>query len=599
MERSVTPSRNWPSVPCAARTAALLIALLVCSCSTSRKTDPRGLADGSQNVAATLLLSNLLERPITTDRELVVIVSEANGLREVARADIERAKTERPFPKRELAERSLEEIRSYFHSPPGLLTKRDLRGLDEVYRLASAATNSDVATDRSKALAELREVMAAMRNNRRPTVPPSIGVLLPWKLMLRDHDRSIGRGAFPASNVVSNRVPGSVRVADLSRLDPHESTFWRRPESIPLQDLHAGFGRSAIPVLTNDVCKYSGPKTSAGTKAGIEVECNGVEYQVKFLEVSSEPFTARVFHALGYNVDPTDYVPGLKVRYDRRLLRELNLRSPLRMGIRPFGIPLGSVDFQPHYSPFDYIVAAVFKDGSRISARELRQQIFHEPDGREPEADPKNFRTEVEASLDYVITAPANVQLKDQPSETIGMWEFHGLGHEDLRELRGAGLLSAWLGWFDARFDNTRLRVLKTNGVVQLLHYFTDLGAGMGGGNGWFIRHGENPDYFEPVFTRSTIQGGASGRNRSFEVIHYQTVLPCPAFREMTADDARWMARMIAQLTPSQLRDALVASGYDAATAGRYLEKLIRRRDRMILDLGLGEEIQLLQHLGK
>jgi len=59
----------------------------------------------------------------------------------------------------------------------------------------------------------------------------------------------------------------------------------------------------------------------------------------------------------------------------------------------------------------------------------------------------------------------------------------------------------------------------------------------------------------------------------------------------MTLDDARWMARLIGQLTERQIIAALVASGYDSAEVRLYTEKLISRRDRMVTDLGLGGEI--------
>ena len=60
-------------------------------------------------------------------------------------------------------------------------------------------------------------------------------------------------------------------------------------------------------------------------------------------------------------------------------------------------------------------------------------------------------------------------------------------------------------------------------------------------------------------------------------------------------DDARWMARLIAQLTEEQIAQALVASGLDSAQVRLYKEKLISRRDQVIRDLGLESEIALLR----
>ena len=63
-----------------------------------------------------------------------------------------------------------------------------------------------------------------------------------------------------------------------------------------------------------------------------------------------------------------------------------------------------------------------------------------------------------------------------------------------------------------------------------------------------------------------------------------------PAFAAMTIDDARWMARLIGQLRPEQIREALKASGYDETTVELYEKKLLNRRNKMMEDLGLTGE---------
>ena len=75
---------------------------------------------------------------------------------------------------------------------------------------------------------------------------------------------------------------------------------------------YAGFGRSELPRFDDRLWEHSGPKTSYGTGPGFEAASGCLKLKVKFLETRSEPFTARIFAALGYNVEPTDHVPGLK-----------------------------------------------------------------------------------------------------------------------------------------------------------------------------------------------------------------------------------------------------------------------------------------------
>jgi hypothetical protein len=414
------------------------------------------------------------------------------------------------------------------------------------------------------------------------------------KFLFRDWRRSVSKGTTSATNLVTTANPNG----DPSRWDPSPFGFWTRPPDIPEQDLFAGFGRAQPVSLAEDICEYDGPKTSHGTRPGFDVECQGTRYQIKFGEVSSEPFTARIFHALGYYADPTDYAPALKVRYSRRLFREFNLRQPLTMRVRPLGIPLGAFKLQPRHDPFNFVIAAVFKDGRRVPGHELKNLLLRDPARKQPEREPDNFREEVEATLDYLVFPPANVQPKDTPAENLGSWEFTGLGHEHRRELRAAALLAAWLGWSDSRWDNTRLRVAYINDLVDLQFFFTDLGAGMGGATGWFTLHGEDPNKLAWTFTRPAIVRGPGRMTTPFRVVHFHTLVPTPAFREMTTDDARWMARLIGQLTEDQLASALIASGYGNAEVKLYVEKLVSRRDRMIRDLNLADEIPLLRPAG-
>jgi hypothetical protein len=507
-------------------------------------------------------------------------------------------------------------LHGYFHQPGDELSRPEVRGLAELARLARAALASRTPPEREARVADLREVMAALRNHRRPPVPERLGLATPLRFLFSDWRRTVGRGTTRASNLGPERrppaqrrdglaepvapgrragAPQDVTKDDASRRDPAPTSFWQRPTDIAQQDLYAGFGRERLPSLADAVCRYDGPKTSFGTKGGFDVECDGRRYQIKFGEVHSEPFTARVFHALGYHVDPTDYAPQLKIRYDRRLFREFNLRKPLTMRIQPLGLPLGSIALQPRRDPFKFIAAAVFKDGRSIPGTELKQILFADPRRRRPEDSPDNFRADIEAALDYLVLSPANVQPKESHTENIGPWTFGGLGHERRRELRGVALLAAWLEWSDSRYENTRLRVARTAGHPELQHFFSDLGAGLGGPSGWFSLHGEDPNQFGWAFTRPEIVRGPGRMTTPFRVAPYHPIVATPAFREMTLDDARWMARLIGQLTEDQIRAALIASGYDAAEVNLYLEKLVSRRDQMVRDLKLADEIPRLR----
>jgi hypothetical protein len=384
----------------------------------------------------------------------------------------------------------------------------------------------------------------------------------------------------------------------LSKLDPPSSTFWSPPASIANDDVYHGFGRDRIPRYEDELCEYLAPKTSYGGNPGFEVRCGELEMKIKLAETTSEPFAARIFHALGYHVNPTDHARQLKIRYDRRLFREFHLRREIDMRFLLFScLPVYTMRLQRRFDPFDYIAEAVLQDGSRIAGSDLKRRLLRDPELDPVEDDPENFKPEFEARIAYVVTTPVNVEIKDPAVEPIGPWDFGQLGHDERRELRGLALLAAWLGWYDSRLDNTRLKIVRRDGCHELRHFLSDVGGGLGRGAGFYSGRGELPNEFEWTFTRAPIVRGKGRMTTPFRITGFKPIEDTAAFEAMTMDDARWMARLIGQLSERQLVEALVASGFDSAHVRLYTEKLVSRRDRMIADLGLGDEIPPLRSL--
>jgi len=469
--------------------------------------------------------------------------------------------------------------------------KRAERGLREIHHLAHFVLECSDTDEQLHLKALLLETVAAVNNLRQPPLPETIDFFqTPW-FFLQRMSRPVGKGRTTASN-----LQGSDE-ADLSRLDPKPSSFWSRPAYIGSEDLFHGFGRTNFLMEPGTLCTYAGPKESFGRNPGFDVECDGRKLKLKFAEVSSEPFAARIFEALGYHTDPTDYTPVVRVRYSRRMLQEFNSRKPLKTHFTFLGlIPLFTLQLQPYYDPFDFITTAVLTNGTRWSGASLKRNLFRDPGGLRPELQTSNFRPEIESAIDFVETVPANVQLK--VGKSIGPWDFESLDHCGRRELRGAGLLAAWLGWFDTRFDNTRLRILSRNDGTQVVGFFSDVGGVLGETTGVLYQRGELPNDFPWTFTRPPLAQGPHRLARPLRLQGYKPIAPTPAFAAMNIDDARWMARLIGTLREEQIKQALVAAGFDSAHVRLYLEKLVNRRDEMLRDLGLSNEIQPLRPSG-
>jgi hypothetical protein len=453
-------------------------------------------------------------------------------------------------------------------------SKHTRRGLEEIERLAKAALAHPSPPERERLEIDLVETVLAVNNLERPTIPRHFDAFMAPVALLQLH-RPVGVGSKPASNLQPG--PGD----DLSQRDPLPSSFWSPPAGVAARDLYIGFGRSGLPRITERLCHYSAPKETSGMNAGFEVDCDGERVKLKFGEVSSEPLVTRMFWALGFHADPTDYAAGVKVAYDRRIFTEFNSRQPIRTTFTVFWfIPIYSMDLQRPKDPFNYVVAAVLRDGRRWSGSELKQHLMTGT----------NFQPAVEAQIDYIVTTPANVQVKDPQVKSIGPWDYGQLDHADRREVRGAGLLAAWLGFYDTRFDNTKLRLVGPKKHPHLEHYFSDLGGGLGRTAGFLAWHGEDVNAFPWSFTAPPLDQGKGRLARPLRIVGYTPDVRTPAFAAMTIDDARWMARWIGQLGAGQITQALTASGYDAATTRLYAQKLISRRNRMMVDLGLSAE---------
>lgn len=499
----------------------------------------------------------------------------------------------KPPPAANPGEWPTEQLRAYYTSTEAAsVRRRELRAWRVVEQLATQANDMADPTRRSELLADIREVVKAVEQARVPPVPERIEV--GWSLFSfwQHAINRVGRGTSAAANL----TPASS--ADSSRQPPLPSTYWQPPARLHSLDLYAGYGRAEPPDHDDVIWNYHAPKTGAGAHPGFTVRVGTRELKVKFAEVHSEAFAARIFAALGYHVPEVDHAPRLRVRYDRRLLREFHQRADLQSQLRLFGVlPLYRIRYQVRFDPFDSLAAAVLRDGRVLTAAELRRRLFPTAwQQAHPEDRPENFDPAFEREIDHLVTQPANVEPEAAPGRAVGAWSFAGPDQVARRELRGLALLAAWVCWFDSRPVNTRLRVHEmTDGSLELRHHLTDLGGCLGKSRGFMLATVGRPNDFAWSFTRPRRVQGPGRMTIPFRITGFQPIAETPAFREMTRDDARWMARWIGQLTEAQIVAALIAAGFDSATTRLYAEKLIARRDQMIRDLELTDEIPLLR----
>ena len=206
------------------------------------------------------------------------------------------------------------------------------------------------------------------------------------------------------------------------------------------------------------------------------------------------------------------------------------------------------------------------------------------------------------------------------PGVTLGPFRYAGtrdddpsdvVPHENRRELRGGGLLAAWLNHWDAREQNSMDVWLAADpahprsspGIVR--HYVMDTSDAIGQAPtaaelGGRMGHSYNFDLVQVV--GDFVSLGAierpwdravrvPGREkfgyfsvRDFDPETWKTAYPNPAFLRMTERDAAWMARIIARFTRADLRAIAGAAQFTDPGDADYITDVLAARRRVILE---------------
>ena len=150
------------------------------------------------------------------------------------------------------------------------------------------------------------------------------------------------------------------------------------------------------------------------------------------------------------------------------------------------------------------------------------------------------------------------------------------------RVARGLYLLSLWMSNRDVKDDNNKAYFIKRSGDGRIVDYregHHDLGVTLGtmGASGE-INAMQTGDEF--------MDHGIMGRNFRFR----QTYIYKPdAWKQATWADCKWMARSIADLTVTEIREAVAASKWPDFMQQALVYKLVDRRNRIAEMYGLAD----------
>jgi hypothetical protein len=159
-----------------------------------------------------------------------------------------------------------------------------------------------------------------------------------------------------------------------------------------------------------------------------------------------------------------------------------------------------------------------------------------------------------------------------------------------MREARGLFLFNVWIANADMKDEENNKLVLRKDASGDLKMYLVqqDLGHALG------LVLAERPNAFPwdavEVSAFSRFFGWIRGRME----LNYVNLQDNGLEETATYADAKWMARLIAQLTRKQIEDAVGLGRWPGGIGALYVEKLIHRRNQFVEAFGLEGEFDLL-----
>ena len=273
-------------------------------------------------------------------------------------------------------------------------------------------------------------------------------------------------------------------------------------------------------------------------------------YQKRFLgaEIGVEPVVNNLAAAIGYSIDPTYYKE--KVHF---YLQDENYE--------------GSSEVQD--SLFHHQLTEVIKtlDASFPGANVASafQNIQVDEEGRR-----------------YVELRQVSLEKKSdaETDVNIGYFTRAGFGKSFKREYRAFGVFLAWISDPDIKDANVKAKLVPVvqDGVAGhiLVHSASDMGGALGTGF---------PNLFKKDLV-ARIERSETGRFESLEFT-FRSIFPAPMLAVVSYQDARWIARLIGQLSREQVIHAFLAAGHPEVVAIYYADILLRRRDQLMEAVGL------------
>jgi len=363
---------------------------------------------------------------------------------------------------------------------------------------------------------------------------------------------------------------------DISRLNPPEYTpFYRAVHDISKVDIVKHYLEGGDPVHAGMVSRFppfdgatfeliqahktqSKPKldvfyTDAACAAKPKKKQRKCREKIKLkfgMETHADPTANALLSALGFNVDVSMHLKNIRVYLGKHPIEEVE---------RDW---IGYFDRQRLHTYLP--LHSMLQEGAAGHGRDEQGE--------------------------YLAFQETVAELKPNELERIGFFPFADGVASQFREARALFLFNAWIGNADMKDEENNKVVLRRGADGERRMYLVqqDIGHSMG----WVLP--ERPQAFPWDLVESNGFSRLFGfLNRSIE-LDYIDLQDTGLERTTTYADAKWMARLIAQLTREQIEAAVALGHWPGGISQLYVEKLINRRNQLVQAFGLENEFALL-----
>ncbi|HXH75603.1 MAG TPA: hypothetical protein VNJ08_11590 [Bacteriovoracaceae bacterium] len=374
---------------------------------------------------------------------------------------------------------------------------------------------------------------------------------------------------------------------DISLLNPPDSGFWRNPKKSIKSYNTTSYNGQEIPFLQKDLNKQQiedlmnsqapinveyeveTPKATGETPK-INVKYNQTTYKIKFTtdrggerpgtllaeelmkvirgaEVNTETVVNNLAAAIGYTVDATYYKDTVRVFFPNKIYEK--------------------GEFDKEYKKMYKILVARW-DSTNNTGSAL-----------------KVVKTDPETGRKYVELKHVQLERKSDVNSDMNIGSFirKGLGKSLKREHRAFALFLAWVWDVDSKDYNDALKLVPYTQDGKLKYKVVMSNSDMGSALG-----SNRPNIYNFRLVKSVSKdsnGDPEVMNLNYLKVYNNDLLGATSF-----DDAKWLARLIGQLTEKQLYEAFRGAGYTELVSRYYVGIMLKKRNELFDALNMHSE---------